>query len=747
MFLSNTIPPLGVLLGFGFLSPWLFGFFIFTAAAPVVIHLLNRLKYREVTWAAMEYLLAAIQKSTRRLRIEQIILLLVRTAILVCLALAVGEPFFEQLGSAVGGSRRVHRLIVLDASYSMAYRRADRSRFERARELIAQIVEESNIGDGFTLVLLADPPRVVVGTPVFDRRDFLEEVGNVRLIHGGGDLSQTLSRVDELLKSVRREQPKLTSHEVYFLTDLGRNTWAPEHSTAAAKNAFRQRAKALSEQVALAVIDLGQPDADNLAVTAVRVAEPFAVAGRQVSVEADVRAFGRGRSGQLVEMLVDGKRAGETSVDLETSGSASVSFVHDFDAPGDHDVEIRLALDALEIDNRRWISVPVKASLKVLCVSGQTTSLGRRATDYVQAALAHQKDTQRAVIHVDAAAESAITDRELAQYDAIFLCNVGQFNRGEADQLHKYVQRGGGLVIFLGDNVQPESYNDRLLGKLLPARLGAVVTLNPAERQYVFDPLEYAHSIVAPFKGNEQVRLRETPVYRYFRLEVPEEPPKGRHPARVALAFTGGDPVIVEEKVGRGRSILVATSAGDDTNKPDPWNYMQVHGNFVVLVHGILGAAVAGQLERRNLVVGEPLGGTLGLEDVEGRVKIRTPWNAVEQAIIRAEGDQGAWNFAETDEGGIYAAELPANAPSPNMTFAVNVDTKESDLARIEPEELRGDLWKDVPLAVRTQWQNLEEQTAAPIAQRNFLHWWLLAATACLLLVEVVLAWFFGRHA
>src|SRR5262245_64522247 len=63
---------------------------------PVIIHLLHRQKYRRVRWAAMEFLLAALKKTQRRLRLENLILLILRVLIMVVLALAIARPYFEK---------------------------------------------------------------------------------------------------------------------------------------------------------------------------------------------------------------------------------------------------------------------------------------------------------------------------------------------------------------------------------------------------------------------------------------------------------------------------------------------------------------------------------------------------------------------------------------------------------------------------------------------------------------------------
>ena len=102
------------------------------AAAPIVIHLWNKRRYREVPWAAIEYLLAAMRKNSRRIQIEQWLLLAIRTLIIVLVVLAVAEPFLEQAGlSFVPPASGRIKVLVIDGSYSMAYKPTDKSRFDR----------------------------------------------------------------------------------------------------------------------------------------------------------------------------------------------------------------------------------------------------------------------------------------------------------------------------------------------------------------------------------------------------------------------------------------------------------------------------------------------------------------------------------------------------------------------------------------------------------------------------------------
>ena len=193
------------------------------AAAPILIHLWSRRKYREMSWAAMEYLLAAAKRQSRRLRSSSSgSCSAIRTLLVVLIVLAVAEPYFERAGFATSSSGHAHRVLVLDGSYSMAYQPTDKTRFERAKQMARQMVEESPQGDAFTLVLMSSPPRVVVGRPAVEPSEIVREIDNLRLSHAAADLPATVRAIRQVVDNARRENPRLARHEVYFLTDLQR---------------------------------------------------------------------------------------------------------------------------------------------------------------------------------------------------------------------------------------------------------------------------------------------------------------------------------------------------------------------------------------------------------------------------------------------------------------------------------------------------------------------------------------------
>src|ERR1700734_3188974 len=88
----------------GYLQPWMW-WALPAVLLPIIIHLLNRLRYKTVHWAAMVFLLKANRAATRRAKIRQYILLALRCLVLLFLIWAMARPLIGGwLGSAAGGA-------------------------------------------------------------------------------------------------------------------------------------------------------------------------------------------------------------------------------------------------------------------------------------------------------------------------------------------------------------------------------------------------------------------------------------------------------------------------------------------------------------------------------------------------------------------------------------------------------------------------------------------------------------------
>lgn len=709
-----------------FASPWLL---LWGAAAviPVLIHLWSRRRYFETPWAATQFLLAAIRRHQRRIQIEQWLLLALRALILLLLALALAEPVVSGLPGLSGRMRRppTYTILVIDTSYSMATEHRGVSRLAETRSQAIKLVEDAAAGDAFSLVRLADPPMVIVGDPSASHAAVIDEINGVRVTNRGADLAATIEHVERLLLAAGEQYER---NRVHIFSDLGKTNWSDK-----SRDRWQSRLTAISKRAALQVSHVGPKDTpENAAITNIELPSGVTSIGKPVPIKVTISNFSnRQQPRKRVELSVDGRQVDERFVDLEIGRQASIVFTTTFHVAGDHVVEASLGDDALRLDNKRWVAVPVRETTRVLCIQGRP-----HAAEYV--ALALQPDLESGELHAEVASEHAILERTLHEFDCIFLCNVARFTADEAARLRHYVEQGGCLVFVLGDLVQSQLYNEQLgsasQSKLLPAKLNEIVS----DRRHTFNPLEYRHALTLPFRGHERSGLLTVPTWRYIRLDLIDDS------ATVALAFDNGDPAIIEAQLGQGRVLVVATAASpeslDRTTEPaTPWNALASWPSFPPLVHEIVRFAASGRIAQRNVLVGDVLSARLPSRDSKTNATITTP--SGDQVSLRLGEAERFWTYDVTEQPGVYVV-AHGDETIPKQSFTVNIDTgslndSESILEPVDLDSLRGLL----DTTVEPGNNNVQEGTGreAPLFRLA------LGGLLVLLVLESFLASRFGR--
>jgi len=744
-----------VIWAFGFANLPLLQIGIAAASLPILIHLLNRRKYREMRWAAMRFLIAALRKNQRRVKVEQWLLLAVRTLVILLAVAAMAKPFLESLGAVVLPGQRTHRVIVLDGSMSMAFVSGDQPRFEQAKTLATQLVRDARKGDVLSVVLMGEPPRVVVGdaSPSANGGEVIKEIEAIRRPDGATDLVASFEAVDRVLgvSTIPRK-------EVIFITDLQAASWRKGGPDGVGNSNADPLKRAVSKldarQVASVVIDLGKAGGENRAVVDLRLDAPLVTAGGPAPrVIATVKNFAAATAYDVKARLsIDGQVGPDQSVpEIKAGEEGTFAFLPGFSSAGDHLVEVRIDDDALPTDNKRSLVVPVRDALNVLLVDGSPKPEPFAGeTDYlVQALSPDEKSADPALggngstattIRTEVVSESQLRSRDLSSFDAVVLCNVAEFDQAEVSALDAFLKQGGGVVVFGGDAVDAENYNATLFkgGRgILPASIEATVgDAQSKQGAFEFDAKDFKHPIVNPFQGapaNVIAGLTGAKTWQYEKLKIPDNGSQ----AKVALFFNSGDPAIVESPRFRGRVIQVATSA--DVG----WTTWPLHQSYPPIMEQIVLEAAAGRLSERNVRVGQPLDRAMPAMALGAGVNVVRPDDARVDGKLGPGGDVSLFHFEDTDLAGLYRAKFAAPLDTESL-FAANPDPSESDPAKLD----RAGLLEAVPgwkPTVLTNWRDLS-QSATSVGRRGELHRPLLYALLAMLLVETLMAWWFGHH-
>jgi len=472
-------------------------------SSPVIIHLINRMRYRRVRWAAMEFLLKSQKRNRRRLIIEQLILLLLR----ILLVLLAGLLLARFLGFSFAGffqpQNSLH-VVLLDDRLSMsdAWKTEEGERknaFDVAKGLVEKEVAkpagQAHTPQRLVLLRLSDPR----GAPLFDQR--LTEDSQ-------RELAATLARADECtalhlnveegVKAARElfDRNAQDQRFLHLVSDFRQRHWA-EPEGAGVTKALESLAAA---GVKVNMVDAAHPVRsesqkvplyhDNLAIVDLRPETRVAPEGMPVLFTVTVANYSPGERKNLrVTVKVEGVERPEGSITILSvpPGLTSQTFQVAFVQPGFNQITANLENEevGLQADNLRYAVIEVRRQVPVLLVDGDLTGGDKPGGDSFPLRTVF---TAARGFDVVRAGVSELERPNLDQYPSIYLLdpNPRQLAPKALANLEAYVKNGGSVAFFLGDRVVSDFYNNELYknGKgLFPVPLADRPTPPPTDAE------------------------------------------------------------------------------------------------------------------------------------------------------------------------------------------------------------------------------------------------------------------------
>ncbi|MCY3020364.1 MAG: BatA domain-containing protein [Planctomycetota bacterium] len=334
-----------------------------TFVIPIIIHLVFRMRKRRLVFSSLRFLQQSLLKESRRLRLRDLILLLLRCAACILIALSFARPFrpASVLAGAVGRPQE-DVVLVLDDSPSLLAQEGASVRWPSLLERVRKEVSRHVPGDHVALVLASDPGRAEI-----------ELSGNFGAITAAlqrdkpssrrGDLAQALNTGIELLSSSQQLVRRLVLYSDVQANQVDRGAWAE----------IAQKAAAAGRGIG---VEIETPSGTqparlpNVSVVDVRPKTDVWIEGRPVSFAVRVANHGDGEHPSLlVKLVVDGKVLATRTVGLGPRSSTEVELSTPLPRAGElcGHVEIE-AHDAFPDDDKRLFAVHLRDSLRVLVI-------------------------------------------------------------------------------------------------------------------------------------------------------------------------------------------------------------------------------------------------------------------------------------------------------------------------------------------------------------------------------------------
>lgn len=508
-----------------FLSP-LFLIGAAAAAVPILLHLFHRRTEVVIDFPAVSLLTRAPIEQHRRRRLRELVLLILRIAALVLLAVSFARPY---VAGAVASESAPMTVVLADTSMSLSAR----GQIERLRAAAQNAIRSAPASHAVALVAFADAAAVVV-PPTTDRALAIAAVPQLTPGAGGTRYRTALARAGELIGA--REG------RVVVITDLQQAGWEVTDDGG------------LPDGVAVEVVTI-PPPASNIAVTS---AEP-----RDRTVVATVHNYGSEPARVPVALIVDGKNVATVTVDVAPLSATDARLTGAIPATGAAQVTVE-DVTGYQGDNIRHLVLEPPPAIEITVVVADPA--GATGGLYVERALAVAgAGREFKVDAVDGRVFSSWTPAAVSRQGALVVVGTRTLDRAGRELVKNYLADGGQVWLTLGPDIDPATLTD-----VTGVNLGVTVAPVTVPGGAIMVASDGRHPIFRPFL-NPSGALGDVQVDQHRRLT-------DQAGGTVLARFSGGDAALTEQVVGQGR-LLIFTSDLDNQ-----WSRFPLSPAFVPFV-------------------------------------------------------------------------------------------------------------------------------------------------------------------
>ena len=507
-----------------FAHPWYMAAGGVLISAPILIHLINRVRFKRVRWAAMEFLLKSQKRSRRRMIIEQLILLLLRILLVLLAAFLVARFLYG--GS---GPRGATHIVVIDDTLSMndfgkdgeEGRPAYSSAINQVKR-VAQNAAKAPSNQYMRVFLLSEVDK----SPIFEERlsDASERNIDAAFATRGNKPTLLAGSVYTALTQARKyfseQEQEQGQKYIHLVSDFRDRDW----TTGAESDKLTDVVKGiLNDGVNLNLIDVAAPFRtpqartvtfhDNLAVVDLKAESRVAVEDSDIEFTASIFNYGAAEGRTFLKVYINGEESPGSDTVIERMAPLSKTD-HKFtlrflsnrkgteisprDGPEERERKrrrereynvVRVVLQreeaGLNADNVRDLVIEVRKKVPTLVVDGNKPENRGEGSDMFHLQAFYDAS---GIYEIEERRLEDLARADLDLYPGIILLNVPELSEAAIKKLQAYVANGGSVTWFLGEEVKSDHYNNVLFkSELFPVRLEDRFH-DPLHAQGIVDP-------------------------------------------------------------------------------------------------------------------------------------------------------------------------------------------------------------------------------------------------------------------
>ncbi len=660
-----------------FLNPYAL-FALVAASFPVLFHLFAQRRARRVEFSSIRFLKQLEKSSMRKVKIRQLLLLILRTLLIACLVLAFSRPALRgTMGSFLGASHaNTTAILLFDNSASMMRANTSGTYIKQAQDAAIKISDALEDGDELIIVPIASIENGKQYRRLHDRQEIRKAITDLSATDAPAQLDNALHVASaELARSAN------VNKEVYLISD----NQADNLKTLPAGDSTL---KLFDEKTVFfpITISAGAPSR-NLSIDSLKTITTVFEQGRSVEFSATIRNTGESAvENAVVSLFYNDERVTQQTIASIASGKTeTVTLSAVPKTTGILAVRTELEEDALAFDNKRYLTLDLPAAEHIALFSNSPGD-----GQYIALALEQslsENGTSSYIVEEHRLEELRMLPSLRSRLDGVFI-EIGSTAITAADltALKEYISAGGTVVLFPLADITPSDFTAIAAPLSLPALQSVEGSLNTGAAYSSIASFDLAHPFFrGMFDENSLPNTRgiESPkIYRHYKFT---------QSGTSLIKLSDGSPLLSEIKVGKGTVLLYSI--------PPNFSYSDLPRKpiFLPLIRrsaAYLSSLSSGkQLAVASYTTGEPadliLPVTASVQTGE-RLLVKGP-NA--QAVrIEVKGTANGGKHIQLDQtpfAGIYSIFKDAESKEPIVSYAINGSTLESNTTSASAADLQ----------------------------------------------------------
>ena len=629
-----------------FLNPFvLFG--LIAASIPIILHLLNLRKLRTVEFSSIKFLKELQESQIRKLKIRQILLLVLRTLLIIFIVLAFSRPVIKGTLPGMTNYAQTSAVILIDNSPSMNYSDEFGNRFNYAKRTARKLIEQFRSGDEVAVIPMSDLKDFANYNFSRDLQNLKEQINKINISYSVADFDKSIS-----LSSALFENSRNINKEIFIISD---NQLINFKSIDTISEQSQNNSILKKYHPSIYFLEVGAKskiDYTNLSIDSVQLLTQIFQQNKPVQILANIHNYSKeDQPSTILSIIYNNERVAQLDFSINANSTKSVNISAN---PKDYKIvsaEAKLESDALEEDNSKYFGFIMPHSPKIAVVDDEKNP-------YLLSALGISNTNN--LYSSEVMTVNDFNNKTITDYDAIIINSLKNLN---VEKLRQYIANGGKAILFADDNLAQSPNYLALLGIQ-----GGRFTQYPEGQMPVVSQIQKLSPIFegvftdkSSFSLNEKIHFKKLySISSGFPI----------------IQTTSGD-LAFEKNLDKGKFIFIASHPSLD------WGSFPISSLFPVFINRSVEYLTMISEISRSATIGQSLQITIPENYAKGSsFKIIDP--------LKNESVLYAPNLSEGTTLKFDNLSIPGNyiiynqADEPVAMVSANIDKRESDISQIQ---------------------------------------------------------------